>query len=228
MPRVSKEYIVNKKKMIVEAAYKLCIKKTVSTVTMQDIINETKLSQGGIYRFYKDIDEIFADMFLFLREEKSIKGKIDEIFEDNQDKTAIQLVDSLLQMLADFMEQELMGVEKLDFELAVLAMNEPNRVKSILKNVPGESNMQYLTMRVKNFLDRQIEDNRLSMRVSVPELLAFVSASYTGIQTECIVQNCYQNQENPLAALYQPKVQFSILSKTISFLMGESGQEIKD
>ena len=54
MPKVSEEYIINKKKRIIDAAYALCLKKTVSTVTMQDIIDETGLSQGGIYRFYKD------------------------------------------------------------------------------------------------------------------------------------------------------------------------------
>ena len=75
MPKVTEEYIINKKKKIVSAAYELCIKKTVSTVTMQDIINETGLSQGGIYRFYKDIDEILGDMGMELREKKEYQRK---------------------------------------------------------------------------------------------------------------------------------------------------------
>ena len=64
MPKVSPEYIASKKRLITDAAYQLCLEKTVSTVTMQDIINRTGLSQGGIYRFYRDIDEIFADMLM--------------------------------------------------------------------------------------------------------------------------------------------------------------------
>ena len=78
MPKVTEEYIENKKKRIVEAAYTLCLKKTVSTVTMQDIINETGLSQGGIYRFYHDIDEIFSDMIQDLRIRVNIKDSIHE------------------------------------------------------------------------------------------------------------------------------------------------------
>ena len=54
MPKVTEEYIIKKKKMITDTAYELCLEKTVSTVTMQDIINRTGLSQGGIYRFYHD------------------------------------------------------------------------------------------------------------------------------------------------------------------------------
>lgn len=68
MPKVTEEYIINKKKMITDAAYELCLQKTVSTVTMQDIIDKTGLSQGGIYRFYKDLDDILADMIRQMRE----------------------------------------------------------------------------------------------------------------------------------------------------------------
>ena len=73
MPKVTQEYIENKKRMIVEATYELCREKTVSTVTMQDIINRTGLSQGGIYRFYKDIDEILGDMLADMRKRYSLK-----------------------------------------------------------------------------------------------------------------------------------------------------------
>ena len=81
MPKVTEEYIQKKKKMIIDAAYDLCIEKTVSTVTMQDIINRTGLSQGGIYRFYKDIDEIFRDMLIDGRKRVTFKEKMDERFE---------------------------------------------------------------------------------------------------------------------------------------------------
>lgn len=73
MAKVSEEYIQNKKSMIVRAAYDLCLQKTIGTVTMQDIINATGLSQGGIYRFYKDIDEIFRDMLIDNRQRVNIK-----------------------------------------------------------------------------------------------------------------------------------------------------------
>ena len=62
MPKVTEEYIQNKKQKIIDSAYGLCLQKTLSTVTMQDIIDATGFSQGGIYRFYKDIDEIFLPL----------------------------------------------------------------------------------------------------------------------------------------------------------------------
>ena len=112
MPKVTEEYIAGKKKRITDAAYALCLQKTVSTVTMQDIIDRTGFSQGGIYRFYKDIDEIFADMIRQMRERVSIKGKIDEILEQKDELPPRMITDRLFDMLADFMESELMGIEK--------------------------------------------------------------------------------------------------------------------
>lgn len=47
-------------KIITDSAYSLCLEKTMSTITMQDIIDKTGFSQGGIYRFYNDIDKIFS------------------------------------------------------------------------------------------------------------------------------------------------------------------------
>ena len=113
MPKVTEEYIVNKKKRITDAAYELCLEKTVSTVTMQDIIDRTRFSQGGIYRFYKDIDDIFSDMIRQMRERVSIKEKIDEILGQKEVLTPQEITDRLFAMLADFMEMELMGIEKI-------------------------------------------------------------------------------------------------------------------
>ena len=221
MPKVTEEYIQNKKRMIMEAAYALCLKQTVSTVTMQDIINETGLSQGGIYRFYKDIDDIFSNMILFLRKKGSIKDKIDEILSHSEDLPPKEITNQIFDMLSDFMKRELMGIEKIDFELSILAMNDPARVDRILKNIPGMGNMEYLTMRTMEYFMKQTASGRIHPRVSVEELLSFISSAYTGIQTTCIVNNCYEHERNPLTDLYQPEIQLKTLAKTVNYLIGE-------
>ncbi len=43
MPKVSEEYIENKKKYIVDCTYKVCLRKPVEMVTMTDLIEETGL-----------------------------------------------------------------------------------------------------------------------------------------------------------------------------------------
>lgn len=221
MPKVTEEYIQNKKNKIINAAYALCLKKTVSTVTMQDIINETGFSQGGIYRFYKDIDDIFSDMILYLRKKENIKEKTDEILSKEDELPPKEITNRIFDMLADFMKRELMGISKIDFELSVLAMNEPARVDKILKNIPDAGNMEYLTMRTMQYFTRQVSAGRIRPRVSVEELLSFIASAYTGIQTECIVNNCYRHEKNPFADLFQPEIQLKTLAGTANYLIGE-------
>ncbi|MCH5256026.1 MAG: TetR/AcrR family transcriptional regulator [Lachnospiraceae bacterium] len=221
MPKVTKEYIQIKKNKIINAAYTLCLKQTVSTVTMQDIINETGFSQGGIYRFYKDIDEIFSDMILFLRKKESIKEKLDEILAHADELPPGEITNLIFDMLADFMKKELMGIEKIDFELSVLAMNNPKRVDKILKNIPGMGNMEYLTIRTMEYFMEQMASGRIQPRVTVEELLSFISSAFTGIQTTCIVNNCYKHEKNTLTDLYQPDIQLKMLAKTVNYLIGE-------
>ena len=218
MPKVTQEYIINKKKMIVDAAYDLCLEKTVSTVTMQDIINRIGISQGGIYRFYHDIDEIFADMLLEMRTRVQIKEQVDEIFTKANDLPAKEVTFLVFDMLADFMEQELMGIVKIDFELSVLAMNAPEWVEKILAGAQGVGHMEYVMYRTSEFFKQKMECGELRARVNEVELLTYISSAYSGIQMSCIVNNCYRN--GPMAEYYQPKELLRTMGKTVNYLLG--------
>lgn len=229
MPKVTEEYIRAKKKRITDAAYELCLQKTVSTVTMQDIIDRTGLSQGGIYRFYRDIDDIFADMIRQLRERTSIREKVDEILGQKDVLPPQEITERLFMMLADFMDSELMGIEKIDFELSVLAMNMPDRIEKIMGSLPETGNMEYLTIRTLEYYKEQAALGRIHPSVSAEELLAFISSAYGGIQMTCIVNNCYRHERNPLSALYQPRLLLNILARTVNDLIGagvDGGAEV--
>lgn len=218
MPKVTAEYITNKKKLIIETAYELCVEKTVSTVTMQDIINRAGLSQGGIYRFYHDIDEIFADMLVEMRKRVCIKDKVDEIFTKADEFSASEITNRIFEMLADFMTEELMGIEKVDFELSVLAMNAPDRVEKILAGAGGIGHMEYIMLRTSEFFKQKLESGELQAKVSEEELLTYISSAYLGIQMCCIVNNCYRS--GPMAEFYQPKMLLQTMGKTVKYLLG--------
>lgn len=218
MPKVTEEYIINKKKMITGAAYELCLEKTVSTVTMQDIINRTGLSQGGIYRFYHDIDEIFGDMLADMRTKITIKEQIDEILAGADTLPIGEVTYRICDMLADHMEAELMGIQKVDFEMSILAMNAPERVDKILERAKGVGNKEYLMRRTSEYYKQKLDSGELHAKVNEIELLTYISSAYTGIQTSCIVHNCYN--KGPFTSAFQPRIQFKVLAKTVNYLLG--------
>lgn len=220
MPKVSKEYIENKKKIIIDSAYSLCLEKTMSTITMQDIIDKTGFSQGGIYRFYNDIDEIFADMIKSIRKEIYIKEEVDEIFSLENRLSVKEINNSIFNMLSDFMEKELKKSEKIEFELSVLAMNYPERIERILKNIDPCGHKKYLMKRVSEYLYKKSESGEINPKKEISEILAYIASAYSGIQMSCIVNHCYI--KSPDSEFYTPKELFNILEDTVNFLLGIS------
>ena len=220
MPKVTQEYIDNKKKMIVAATYELCREKTVSTVTMQDIINRTGLSQGGIYRFYKDIDEILGDMLADMRMRFSIKEELDAIMEEAQELATGEVTYRICELLAKWMKQELMGVQKIDYEMSILATNTPTRADKIISRAALGSvgNKEYLFTRMMQFYSERLEKENLQPLVSERELIGYISSLYIGIQSCSIIYHCYG--KGAVAPHYDIDEQYRVMAKTINLLLG--------
>ena len=204
--------------MIIRAAYDLCIQKTVSTVTMQDIIDATGLSQGGIYRFYKDIDEIFKDMLIDNRQRNTIKPLIDDIFVNAQSEGIKDVMHKVFAVLANYMTSELMGIVKINFELSVLSMNAPQRVEKILGEIEGTGNFEYLFFHVSQYLKQCIMNGDATPKISFEELLTYLTTTYNGIEMCCIINHCYKKL--PLMEWYVPRTQLKTLETTLYYLLG--------
>lgn len=220
MPKVSEKYIYNKRQAIADAAYQVCLRKPVSSVTMQDIINETGLSQGGIYRFYSDLDEILQAMISNMRKQFGIISDTDKFFEEKKEKTASEFARQICSLLADRMEQNLMTIQKINYDLTVLAINEPERVKKILRNIDSESNMEHLTKCTFELIMKRINEGDLHLKVEPEILMQYIACAYTGIEHNCIISNCYD--AGPMNIKYSPRPLLETLGITIAYLLGEN------
>lgn len=223
MPKVSEEYIENKKRFIVDCAYKVCLKKPVEMVTMMDVIEQTGLSQGGIYRFYKDLDEILADMITGLRKEYNFIDKIDEAISSNgSDASFEKTVHLICDILADIMEEHLLDIQKINFDLTVLAINEPKRAERIIGQTKGQSNFEYLGTVILPMLSKACSKNKLSPVCDPEDIMRFISAAYVGIEADCILSACYGKA--PHNTKCKPRPMFDTLASTIILLFG--GKEL--
>lgn len=212
MPKVSQEYIENKKKKIVEAAYKVCLQKTVSTVTMQDVINETDMSQGGIYRFYSDVDEVLADMIDDLRKKSNIKEQLEIVLKRNEEMSVEKLVYAVFDMLGNYIDAEWNGIAKIDFELSILAMNAPKRVVKIMKNTTEIGNKEYIASRTTEIIMKMLSHEQITVGIGIEELMNYISSVYAGIQMNSIVSRCYKTEKTDVD---MAKKQMRILAETV-------------
>ena len=105
MPKVTDEYIKNKRKRIVDACYAVCLRKPIQMVTMTDVIEESGLSQGGIYRFYSDLDEILRDVIREMRHSFNIMEETDRLFSKAEEISINDIVYAICDILGRTMEE---------------------------------------------------------------------------------------------------------------------------
>lgn len=217
MPKVTQEYIDNKKKFIVDAAYRVCLRKPVEMVTMMDVIEEAGLSQGGIYRFYKDLEEILSDVIAGMRMNYNIIDEMEQLFGASDEMSFEEGVHKIFDILADVMEKHLMDIQKINFDLTVLAINEPERAEKILGGIKGKSSLGYLSTVALPNLFKESKKRKYKLRDKPENIANFISAAYTGIEMNCILTACYKA---PMGAQCKPRPLFDTLAKSIIYLCG--------
>ena len=105
MPKVSEEYYEKKRKEIIDAAYRVCVRKPITSVEMKDIIAETGFSHGVIYRYYKDLDEVLKDLVITINANNTIDEKLDAILKKAKPEQWEKTIRAICRMLADQMKE---------------------------------------------------------------------------------------------------------------------------
>ena len=217
MPKVTEEYMESKRKMIVDACYQVCLRKPVEMVTISDVIAETGMSQGAIYRYYNGLDDILADMSSNMRSEYNMIKSFEEIISD-KGATLEELTYRVCDCLAETMETHLMDIQKINFDFGVLAINEPERAAKIMADIKGPGNLEYLG---RNALPQLINAayTRGYKPVASPEDIGlFITSSYTGIEKLSIMSACYGTGDPNIKA--EPRKLFRTLADSIILLLG--------
>ena len=222
MPKVTPEYIEQKKQMIVEAAYNVCLRKPVNTVTISDVIAETGMSMGAIYRYYDGLDEILTDMLKKVRTDygaydriMSLANEADGSFEEN--------VYRIYDVMADVMEEHLMDIQKINFDFGVMAINNPERMKRILSGVEGQGNLEKIGLDLLPKLMEGAGKLGYRMKCTPEELMLFLSSSTTGIEKLCILSSCYGT--GIPGKEVKPRPLFHTLAKSVILLCGGNVNE---
>lgn len=71
-PIVSKEHREERKQIILNAAKEVFIKKGFNATTIQDIINHSGVSRGGIYTYFQNTEDIFIEILRRRDEEDTL------------------------------------------------------------------------------------------------------------------------------------------------------------
>ena len=196
MPRVNEEYYDKKRREIIDAAYRVCARKPITSIDMKDIIVETGFSHGVVYRYYKDLDEVFKDLIITINSENKIDSRLDEILAKANIKNWKKTIYEICGMLAEYMREVGIDMLKVAIYGDMLAMTDPYRAMSISSRLgkDEQSPLLYAVEAMTRFLRKVILYNKLNPAVSVDEIIQFFILHYYGIQSGYVLSECYKSE----------------------------------
>ena len=220
MPKVSEEYYEKKRREIIDAAYRVCARKPITSIDMKDIIAETGFSHGVIYRYYKDLDEVFKDLVITINSENKIDDRLDDILEKSDIKAWEKTIYEICAMLADYLKEVGTDMLKVSIYGDMLAMSDPERAMRISSRLgkDEQSPLLYATFVMTDYLTNVIKQNKLNPVISVDEIIQFFIVNYHGIQSGYVLTECFKVEH--VEGKYKPEDMFRNLATSVVLMMG--------
>ncbi len=220
MPRVTEEYYEMKKKEIIDAAYRVCLKKPITAVEMKDVIAEAGFSHGVIYRYYKDLDEILSDMVIRINTENRMDEKVEKILSEAGTENWEMGIRNICSSLSDYLQKVGIDLLKVSIYCDVLAMSDSERVLKMAEKLGNnvQSPLLYLTNRLSEYLMEAIKKNKLKPVKSIKDIMEFFIASYHGIETGYVLAENYKAEH--IRGNYKPDDMLSCLADSMVLMMG--------
>lgn len=228
MPKVSKEYFESKRKIILDAALKVFSKKPSYTVSMKDIIKESKLSHGGVYKYYSNID----DIIIALINKNRIAVNPKDIIKDNYNNPQKAIFEFLKEFKNYFFESH-NEYGKIFFELYPMLINDKKKLRKYASKTNFMNQPRYWFKELFIYLNKKTEENYFNPIANLSDIYAQIISMLGGIGDELILAKYYTKYYNKkrdyiidLKREYGVDLEtklddlMEIVYKTILFLMG--------
>ncbi|MCI9047995.1 MAG: TetR/AcrR family transcriptional regulator [Hungatella sp.] len=189
MPKVKNEYLENKRNQILDAAFAVSKRKPAFDITMTDIVSQTGMSQGGVYKYFNTIDLVLAALIDKANLQGNYREQIDEIMESGNGLDVI--LHNLFLISEQYFSDMLISYNKILFELSTFLAYHPERQERINKNVTTTSTFGYLTQCASRIMITGVESGYFMPVIPVEDIMAFIIASFDGIIRDVTLSKCY-------------------------------------
>lgn len=221
MPKVSEQYLEDKKNQIMDCAWELMREIPLYRITMRDIIKKLGCSQGLIYRYYQSVDEIYANLMNREIQDMDFKSRIAAILQ-KEEKPEI-IIAQLFQELGKYMievQQKLGG--KFFYELQVEYAFDEEKKRELLSTLLYKQNMVYFQEQILAYIWEQLQKRVLRLKkptLSIKKLAVFAGAAIDGIGNYAALTG----RDNVMAIQEEILELFALLSsQMISCLCGDT------
>ena len=189
MPKVKAEYLEEKRNQILEAAFAVCNRKPVYDVTMSDIVAETGMSQGGVYKYFNNIDLVLAALIDKANTRGDYSDQIDKVM--RSDDPPEKKLKSLFGISEQYFSDMLISYNKILFELSTFFAYSRERRDRIYQNVTTSSAFEHLMNSAAKIIVSETEKGYFTPMIPAEDILTYIIASYDGIIRDVTITKCY-------------------------------------
>lgn len=188
MPKVNKEYFEKKVQTIIDAALRVCQSKPAYGVTLKDVVKECGISQGGIYCYFSDIDEIFAGILNRCYSQHKLDPNAWYIFESGE--TPEGIICQAFAMLGRMLDSMIQQYGTIIYQLNALYLSDPDRGEKTQKLIHVNSNSGLFLERLIDFIGQHIADGYFKPAMPKEHIILLINISFQGItRTVTFTQN---------------------------------------
>lgn len=215
MPKVTDEYLAGKRSFILECTNEVLKEKPLYQITMRDIIKKAGFSQGIIYRYYANIDEIYIDLINKNPISNLLEQRIDYLVSSEQ--TIKSVVSDCIISIGEYIEELLKSIGgKTCFELLVTYAYDAEKRNAIFPKLQFKQSLEYAQNKIVEYLMQKIQQGVLQTSISVDSIIMFTGISIDGIM-QSVAMNTVENAEDK--TIVDVPEMFQTLAKAlISFL----------
>lgn len=216
MPKVNEEYLLEKRKEILRAAFEVCKRKPAYEVTMSDIVAETGMSQGGVYKYFNNIYSVYAALIDDANLAGNPIGRIDEIM--NSEKSPEIKLQELFTVSEDYFSEMLISYNKILYELGTFCQQNPEYDRQIHEQTTATPVFPYLAHSVAELIVTQVQTGYFKPLVPSEDILTFVVSSFDGIIRDVTLNKCYNLQTDDAAVFDEKKLINCLYLSTLKLL----------
>lgn len=156
----------------------MCKEKPAYQVTLRDVVRECGISQGGIYRYFTDIDELFAGVLNRYYEEVAFGADIDTLFA--HDKSCEQVISDALATFGRHMDKTISLYGTLVYELSVIYLADKQRGDKVEGLLTEGRDSNRLFENVFAYLDHETSIGNMKPRMPLEDIKSIIVLAAQG------------------------------------------------
>lgn len=209
MPKVTENYKKEKEDKIIAATLEVLKIKPLYDITMLDIIKAAGLSKGGIYLYFKDIDELLVETINRIgKEENAIE--FSPVLEDTDIENELNLI---FEALGNYIDSCPAIISKIRFELMIYISNNPEKSETIMSKLELKNIGTQFMEKVAVLIDEGMKQDIFHKEIPFEIIISNFSAYIDGITDRIAGSQIYgaKSLEHPTKEYFRRFIQSQLL-----------------